>query len=118
MTIPLMPEPIGFKYFVNDSTFNPINASVETWKASGTVQGNSIPWLLCIVCVVFLLQIMVYIRTESPSISAFPMLLMLLFLDYYAAVPQMFQPWLYGIAFIDLVLCFAFEVGPKIQKQD
>jgi len=118
MTIPLMPEPAGYKYLANDTLFNPINASVEAWKSSGTIQGNSLPWLLCILSILFIIQIMVYLRTESPSISAFPLLMGLLFVWYYKLLPAMFEPWVYGIVFLDIVLCISFEIGAKIYKQD
>lgn len=102
----VFPEPYGWQNIINESQFNPINASVIAWKSSA----GGVAWLFASAFIILLVPAAIYIKSQNLTAAAFGQILMTLFMQHYGLVHES----LVWPMYISAIVMIAFPVAFKL----
>jgi len=101
------PKPYGWNQIVNESNFNPINASITALKSTG---GGGIAWIIASIFIILLVPFGIYVKTQNFIVAAFGQIMITLLMNHYGYL----QPSIAIGSYIMIVVLIAFGLGFKI----
>ncbi len=79
MNASTFPEPYGWQNIVNESQFNPINASIVGWQSSA----GEFAWLFASAFIILLIPAAIYIKSQNFIAAAFGQIMITLLMQHY-----------------------------------
>jgi len=79
----MFPEPYGWQNIVNESSFNPINASITAWTSTA----DGLGWIFACSFIILLVPYIVYTKTQSIVATIFGLITITLLMYYYKIIP-------------------------------
>jgi len=105
MNASTFPEPYGWQNIVNESQFNPINASIVGWQSSA----GEFAWLFASAFIILLIPAAIYIKSQNFIAAAFGQIMITLLMQHYELVDPIIYWPMYIMAVMMIALPMAFK---------
>jgi len=101
------PDPYGWNQIVNESSFNPINASITALQSSG---GGGLAWIVATIFIIFLVPFGIYVKSQNMLAAVFGQVMITLLMNYYGYL----HPLVYWPSYVSCAIMVALTIGYKI----